>query len=192
MSNEKSKSLQNYLKCVIDDSKQNYYYSGLEIELLNVQRNSKLYWSIFNTFLNNNKVPIIPSLFHENERVPDFKKKAGLFNSFFAEQCSLLSKLLPFRLHYFTEKRLSAIKISRDYIFNIIQLLDPNKAHNHDMIIIQMLKTFGKSICRLLELIFNKYISNGVFLRIEKENVHAFFISNAFSPTLPQCRLTFS
>ena len=46
----------------------------------NVQRNSKPYWSILKTVLNNKKVPIIPSLFHENEFVTDFKKKAELFN----------------------------------------------------------------------------------------------------------------
>ena len=52
---KKLKSLQNCLKCVIDDSKQKYY-SGLPIGLLNVQRNSKPYCSIFKAFLNNNKV----------------------------------------------------------------------------------------------------------------------------------------
>ena len=156
---------------MIYDSKKNYY-SGLAIELPNVQRNSKPCWSIFKTFLNNNKVPINPSLFHENEFVPDFKKKAGLFNSFSAEQCSLLSKLLP----YFTKKRLSTTKFSRDYILDIIQLLDPNEAHNHDMISIRMLKTCGKSICRPLELIFNECILNGVFPWELKKRTHTLFL----------------
>ena len=44
-------------------------------------------------------------------------------------------------------------------MFDIIQLLDPNKAHSHGMIIIRILKICGKSICRLLELIFNERIS---------------------------------
>ena len=40
------------------------------------------------------------------------------------------------------------------------QKLDPNKAHSHDMISMQMLKISGKSNCRPLELIFNECISN--------------------------------
>ena len=66
------------------------YYSGLTSELLKVQR-SKQHSPIFKTFLNNNKISIILPLFYENEFVPDFKKKAGLFDSTFAEQCSLLT-----------------------------------------------------------------------------------------------------
>ena len=149
---------------MIDDLKHNCY-SRLANKLLNVQRNSKPYWSMLKTFLNNKKVPSFPPLFHENEFVTDFKKKAGLFNSFFAKQCSLISNdsKLPSQLHYFTEKRLSAIKFSSNNIFDIIQQLDPNKAHSHDMISIRMLKICGKSICRRLELIFKECISNGVF-----------------------------
>ena len=139
----------------------NNYYSGLANKLLNVQKSSKPYWSI----LNNKKVLIIASLFHENEFVNDFKKKAELFKSFFAKQCSLISNdsKLSSGLHYFTEKRLSTIKFSSNNIFNIIQQLDPNKAPSRDMINIRMLNICGKSIGRPLELIFNECISNGVF-----------------------------
>ena len=49
----------------------------------------------------------------------------------------------------------------------MIQLLDPNKAHSHDMIIIRILRICGKSICRLLELIFNECISKKKYLTIE-------------------------
>ena len=123
---------------MIDDSKHNDY-SRLANKLLKAQRNSKPYWSIFNTFLNNKKVSIIPPLFHENELVTHFKKEAELFNSFFAKQCSLISNnnKLPSGLHYFTEKHLSTIKFSSN---DIIQKLDPNKAHSHDMISIRNLK----------------------------------------------------
>ena len=137
---EKLKSQQNRLKWIIDDSKHNYY-SRLANKLLNVQRNSKPYQSILKSFLNNKKVPIIPPLFHENEFITDFKKKADLFNSSFAKQCSLISNdsKLPPRLHYFTEEHSSAIKFSSNNIFDIIQQLDPNKAHSHEMIGIRIL-----------------------------------------------------
>ena len=55
-------------------------------KLTNVQRNSKTYWSLLNRFLNNKKIPLIPTLFHENKFVTDFKEKAELFNSFFAKK----------------------------------------------------------------------------------------------------------
>ena len=80
--------LQNRLKWMIDDSKHNYC-SRLANKLLNVQRNSKPYWSILKTFLNNQKLPFFPPLFHENELVTDFKKKAELFSLVFAKQCFL-------------------------------------------------------------------------------------------------------
>ena len=61
-------------------------------------------------------------------------------------QCSLISNdsKLNSRLHCFTEKRLSTIKFSSNNTFDIIQQLDPNKAHSHDMISIRMLKICGK------------------------------------------------
>ena len=81
-------------ECVIDDSIHNYC-SRLANKLLNVLRNSKPYWSIWQTFLNSSKIPIIPSLV-----------RAEPFNSFFAKQYSLISNgsKLPSKLHYFTEK----------------------------------------------------------------------------------------
>ena len=51
----------------------------------------KAYWSILKMFFNNKKTPIIPPLFHENRFVKDFKKKAELFNSFFAKQCIVIN-----------------------------------------------------------------------------------------------------
>ena len=80
--------LQNCLKWMIDDSKNNYC-SRLANKLLNVQINSKPYWSILKTFLNNKKLPIIPPLFHENILGTDFKNKAELFSLIFAKQCFL-------------------------------------------------------------------------------------------------------
>ena len=138
--------------------------------LLNVQRNWKPYWSILKTFLNNKKVSITPP-FHKNGFVTDFKKKAELFNSCFAKQSSLISNesKLPSRLHYFNEKHLSTINFSSNNIFDIIQRLDPSKAHSHDMISILILKMCGKPILKPLELIFNECMSNGVFPSVWKK-----------------------
>ena len=70
---------------MIEKSKSNYY-SKLSQKLLNKATNSKAYYSILKPFLNNKKTPCILSVFHDNERVIDFREKAELFDIFFAEQ----------------------------------------------------------------------------------------------------------
>ena len=95
-------------------------------------KHTKVYWTLFKRFLNNKNIPLIPPLFHGNEYVTDFKKKAELFNSFFARQCSFNSSELPLNLHYTTEKRLNTLNFFNTDVEKIIQNLDPNKAHGHD------------------------------------------------------------
>ena len=67
------------------------------------------------------------------------KRKLNYLMLFFVKQCYLLSTINSPGLHYFTDKRLLTIKFSSDNTFDIIQKLDPNKVHNHDMISIQKL-----------------------------------------------------
>ena len=106
--------------------------------------------------MHNKKVPRILSLF-DYEYVTDFKKKTELFHFFFAKQCSLISNSseLPLNLHFTPKKRLDTLNFSNNNIENIIQNLDPNKTHGHDEISIRIIKICGKSICKLLNLIFN-------------------------------------
>ena len=96
----------------------------------------------------------IPPVFHNNKFVIDFKEKAELFNTFFAEQCSLPknNSELPKSLLFLTEKRLSNVQISNENIINIINNLNPNKAHGHDMISIRILKLYGPSLCKPLSI----------------------------------------
>ena len=70
-------------------SKQKYYSRNAN-KLAMTRENPKTYWSLIKLFLNNRKIPIIPTLFHENKFVTDFKEMAELFNVFFAKQCSLI------------------------------------------------------------------------------------------------------
>ena len=90
-----------------ENSKQRYY-SKLSSKLANPATSLKTYWSIFKTFLNNKKIPCIPPLFYENKFITNFKEKAKLFNTFFANQCTLLnnSSVLPNNLGKITNKSL--------------------------------------------------------------------------------------
>ena len=89
-----------------------------------------------------------------------FKKKAELFNLFFAKQCPIIdnSSELPSNFLKKTDKTISAITFTCDDTATLIKNLDPNKAHGHDMISIRMLKLCGKSICKPLDLIFQSCI----------------------------------
>ena len=110
-------------------------------------------------FLNNKKIPCIPPLKHQNKYVTDFKEKAEIFNSFFVEQCSLMnnSSKRPLIFLKRTDKFISSISFSSNDIARIIQDLDPNKAHDHDMISIRMLKICSESISKPLEIILEKW-----------------------------------
>ena len=56
-----------------------------------------------------------------------------------------------------------AVNFSTDEISNIINNLDPNKAHGHDMLSIRMIKLYGNSICKPLSIMFNDCLKEGQF-----------------------------
>ena len=116
-------------------------------------------------FLNNKKIPSIPPLKHQNKYVTDFKEKAEIFNSFFAEQCSLMnnSSKLPSTFSKRTDKFISSVSFSSNHIARIIRNLDPNNVHGHDMISISMLKICCASISKPLEIIFKSCIEKCQF-----------------------------
>ena len=73
------------------------------------------------------------------------------------------SSKLPLHLHYLTYNRLSSVSFYQDAIAKIIQNLDPNKARGYDNVSIRMLKIYGSSIYKPLEMIFKQCIETGVF-----------------------------
>ena len=143
--------LQIRLSSLIEESK-NQYCTRLSHKLLDPKTRQKSYWSILKTFLNNKKIPCILPLLHQDKFVTDFKEKANIFNNFFANQCSIVSNNseLPVTLTRKTQESLSTIGFSTDNILKINRSLDPNKAHEHDMISIRMIKICDSSICRPL------------------------------------------
>ena len=105
-------------------------------KLTNAEKSSKAYWSILKNFLNNEKINLIPLLFYENCFITNFKEKAELFNSFFADQYSLMSNVskLPSNGTLYTNNGLSTVTFSQDETGKIIQNLNPNKVSVHDNI----------------------------------------------------------
>ena len=158
------KDLQAQLNFLIEKSK-GKYYSRLTSKLSDIGKSSKAYWSILKSFLIGKKIPCIPPLFENNEYITDFKKKAELFDSFFANQCSLINNnsQLPRTLSYKTNERLYSIKITDDDILKTITMLDSNKAHGHDKMNIGMINICNTSICKSLRLIFNYCIDSGIY-----------------------------
>ena len=105
-------------------------------------------------FLNNKIILCIPSLFHENELVTDFREKAEIFNSFFGKQCSRISSdsSLLSEITKKTDNFVYSVRFSTEDILQIINNLDSNKGHGHNEVSIRMLKICGSSVCRALQI----------------------------------------
>ena len=118
----------------------------------------KTYRSVLKSFHNNKKMPCVPPIFYENRFATNSKEKAELFNSFFANQCSIIDNgsEIPSFLHPKTDESLSNTTFTEKGIEKVVQSLDPNKAPGHDMIRIHMLKICGKSIIKPLRIIYEK------------------------------------
>ena len=117
-------------------------------------------------------------IFHNNKFVTVFSKKADLFNSFFAKQCSIIenNSVLPSSTNPITDQYLANIEFTKDDIKRIICKLDPNKAHGHDMISICILKMSGDTITEPLFKIFKNCLKYGIFPDDwKKRNIVPFF-----------------
>ena len=173
---EKFSSLQKNLSSLIETSKQEYF-SKIAKKLSDPNTSSKTYWSILKSLLTGEKVPYIPPIFHDNKFITDFREKAELFNSFFGNQCSLITNtsVLPTNCESLTDKSLSNISFTDNDIGKIIKCFDPNKAQGHDMMSICMLKICGDSIYKPLHLIFRASLDQGTFpLCFKKANVRIY------------------
>ena len=161
---DKVKCLQNERNSIIESNKQRQY-SRLSKQLVDPMTSTKSYWSTLKRFFNNKRIPCISPLSNQNKYVTDFKEKEEIFNSFFAEQCSLMnnSSKLPSPFLKRTDTFISSVPFSSSNIAIIIWDPDANKAHGHDMIRIHMFKICGESIPKSLAIIFKSCIKKGQF-----------------------------
>ena len=153
----------NFVSNLIADAKSSYF-TNLGKRLNDPLTDPKTYWSILKRLMNRVKIPTVPPLLVNDIFVTDFKEKAGIFNSFFANQCNILdnSSNIP-EINYKTNKRISTINFSSSDLSKIIKELNPNKAHGHDNISIRMIQIYGDSIICPLKLIFETAIRSSCF-----------------------------
>ena len=173
----KLKTMQNLIYETLESCKSKYY-ENISKKLCSKATAPKYYWSLLKTILNGKKVPCIPTIFHDNKFITDFSKKADLFNSFFAKQCSIIenNSVLPLPTNPITDQYLANIEFTNDDIIRILRKLDPNKAHGHDMISIRMLKMSGDAIIEPLFKIFKNCLKCGIFPDDwKKENIVPIF-----------------
>ena len=143
----------------------NEYYQNINIKLNDPLTNSKTYWSIMKTFFNGKKVSVIPHLLFNGAFATDFQEKSNIFNSFFANQCTLVSNnsVLPSEYTYMTKEHIQSITFTESDVIKIIRDLDVNKAHGHDNISIRMIKLCTYSVAHPLTLIFQNPMVAGTF-----------------------------
>ena len=129
-----------------------------------MKKASKSYWSLLKILLNNEKIPLIPPLFHSNRFILDFKHKAELFNDFFSNQCSLINNnsKLPTNLNHVTDRRLSSVTSSAGDI-KLFKFLIQTKRMDMTIFSIRMLKICGDTINEPLELMFKKVLITGIY-----------------------------
>ena len=93
-------------------------------------------WFTLKIFLNNKKIPCILSLLYDDKLFSSFKENMNYCKQFTSQVMTFLK---------------------------IIENLDPNKTHGHDMISIRTIKICDTSICKPLELIVRSCHEIGKF-----------------------------
>ena len=90
-----------------------------------------------------------------------------MFNTFFADQCSILRNKseLATTLKKNVCKSLKTIDFSNYDILKIMRNLNPNKAHSHDIISFRMVKICDDSIWKLSKVIFQSCLESRRFPR---------------------------
>ena len=94
-----------------------------------------------------------------------FRKKANIFNSFFAKQCTLLShnSVLRSEFTYMTDECIQSITFSESVVIKIINDLDVNKAHGDDNISVRTIQLCTNSVAHRFTLIFRNSMAAGTF-----------------------------
>ena len=156
-----------YTKQILEARKN--YIIKMSKKLADSNSSRRTYWNILNRLLYNKKLPTIPPLLVGVMLVSDFRKKANIFNNFFASICTPIdnTSCLP-SFSYRAGRKIKSFHVNENDILAIIKTLDPNKAHGCDNISIKMIKICSQSLTLTLKIIFAHSLKKGKFPKIWK------------------------
>ena len=140
------------------------YKSNLSLKLSDPNTGQKYFWTTYKKLINKKIKTNIPPLM-EN----------GVFINI--NQCTINDNgsVLPNFISK-GDAALSHLSVSQEQIINIINNFNPNKSHGHDGVSVSMLKICAAEVALPLQLIFNDYISTGMFPDSWKyANIHPIF-----------------
>ena len=141
------------------------YIDNLSKQLCDPNCGQKVFWSSYKKLLNKKKNTNIPPIFSNGALISNFKKKAEIFNSYFAKQCTPLENdsTLPDLGETLNECNLGSFVINESDIEKVIRNLNPKKAHGLDGISISLLQMCSKEISIPLKCIFLKSLEGGSY-----------------------------
>ena len=136
----------------------NHYFNSLIPTLQNPDQNPKQWWTVTKSLLNNKIQTSIPPLFEDNNVITDAAHKAGIINTFFAQNSRLPPQaanhpLPPFE--YLTDQRLESLWVTPDEVYKVLVNLNVNKATGPDNIGNFLLKICAGAISDSLAKLFN-------------------------------------
>ena len=123
-----------------------------------------MHWFILKTHLNNKKIYVISQIIYViKTNVVDFKKKCEIFNYYSFKQCLLTDNTskIPLKYSKKSSESLSSITTETSTIEKMIKNVGPNKSHYLNILSILMLKLFGNSINKPLNLLFKSCLGSG-------------------------------
>ena len=140
------------------------YHENLGKKLCDPTTGQKVFWSAYKRLANKKRDTNIPPILEDGKYITNFKEKADLFNTYFANQCKpfdIESTLPPQQI--LTNNSIRLINISKERISSIICKLDSKKANGPDGISAHMLKICSSEIAEPLCMIYQKCLSTGTF-----------------------------
>ena len=160
---EKVKEHQQLTQDAIAEAKSTYH-ENLGKKLCDPTTGQKVFWSAYKRLANKKRDTNIPPILEDGKYITNFKEKADLFNTYFANQCKpfdIESTLPPQQI--LTNNSIRLINISKERISSIICKLDSKKANGPDGISAHMLKICSSEIAEPLCMIYQKCLSTGTF-----------------------------
>ena len=147
------------------------YQTKLSSSLNDPNIGPKKYWSTLNNLIHKRKITRIPPIRNtSNNIVTDVSEKANVFNTFFAQQCSLIDNMSVLPPPFISvNHRLDSVNFAEDKILAFIRALNVHKAHGWDNISTRMVKICEESLLKPLMNIFNHSLATGKFPNVWKK-----------------------